>query len=262
MLKHYKFYILLICLITFSSASLNVIAYSGIATKAAYYIISPFLKTKKVLRNDEIIRLSELSNQKNGTVLVGKELAKKQLSDAELSDAFIRIAIHQKKITRPEANQMYANLNNVSGFRTTLRKVIGNSQNKTAGHLNELKIANNASSQGYTIKGIGVKFDDGIKPKPSDIDVIISKNNKTYIIEAKDYAPDTKIKIINYRADLVTLIQYKKINPKQNHTPVFSYTNYPRDEEYIYRLQKEAEKHNVQLIFGSPKEQIIKISLL
>jgi len=122
MLKQNKLKILLVFFVVLATFTSITLAYTGTVTKATINIIKPFLKSKKALSNEEVIRLSKLSNKTNGTVKVGNELAKRQLSNAELEDVYIRIAIHQNKIPRSEAEQMFVNLNNVPGFRTTLRK--------------------------------------------------------------------------------------------------------------------------------------------
>ncbi len=68
-------------------------AFFGFSTKA----ISAISKNVKVLAEDEIIRLSKLSDEIQGTKKVGKELGKLNLPDDVLEDVFIRIAIYQKK---------------------------------------------------------------------------------------------------------------------------------------------------------------------
>lgn len=156
--------------------------------------------------DSEIIRLSKLSDELIGTTKVGKELGRLNLPHDALEDTFIRIAIHQGKITRKEAEGMYERLSGVLGFRTTLRKVIGNSPTKTNGHLNELKIADKASSNGFIVLGIGEKFYDGLKKAATDIDIVLQKGSKTYAIEAKSFSSTTRYPMDKYRSDRKSVV--------------------------------------------------------
>jgi len=225
--------------------------------------IAKITKSKKALPDDEIIRLSKLTGELKGTNKVGQQLGKLKLSNEVLEDTYIRIAIFQGKITRREAESMYVSLGGVPGFRSTLRKVIGNNSSKTIGHLNELKIAETASRNGFKVSGIGEKFIDGIKKAPTDIDIMLKKGGKTFAIEAKAYSSTTKMPIDKYRADLDTLVKYKN---KHKHlddvVPIFTFTNKPNDLQYMKILQHEADKRGVYLIFGNSLEQIEQTKML
>jgi len=231
-------------------------------------IINPLLKFEKLyninkiyighsLPNSEITRLSLLSTKQ-----IGIELGKRKLSKNALEDVYVRIAIEQKKISRVEAEEFYKHLHGVDGFRSTLSKVVGKSPQKTAGHLNELKIANVASRNGFKTVGIGVKYQDGLKKAPTDIDIILKKDSKTFIIEAKDYSSTTKLPLDKYRADLDTLNVYKKEHNTERVIAIFSITNKPKDEKYLKLLKKEAKRRNVELIFGTPSQQTVQINQL
>jgi len=233
---------------------------SNVVTKSGIMLVK-ISHHSKALSESEIIRLSKLSDELKGTKKVGQELAKMNLPNEVLEDTFMRIAIHQRKISRHEAEEMFARLNSTPGFRSTLRKVIGNSKNKTAGHLNELKIANQGSQHGFKVVSIGEKFSDGLKRSPTDIDIVFKKNGKIFAIEAKDYQASNKLDLIKYKGDLDTLVQYQK-KSKGKVIPVFSITNKPTDPRYLKRLQYEADKRGVQLIFGRPTSQVEKIKLL
>ncbi len=223
-------------------------------------IISALTKSSKALPEEEIIRLSKLSDEVGGTAKIGKELGKLNLPNEILEDAFMRIAIYQNKISRTEADEMFSKLSQTEGFRTTLRKIIGNSDIVTAGHLNELRIANIAASHGFKVISIGAKFDDPAKKALTDIDLILQKGNKTFIVEAKHYAETSKIPLDHYRADLDTLIAYK--GKDSNMIPIFTFTNKPTDPQYLKSLQSEADKRGVQLIFGEAQETITQIKML
>lgn len=225
-------------------------------------VIEAIVKHSKALPDSEVIKLSKLSDEKIGTKKVGKYLGAKKLPNEVLEDTYVRIAIHQKKITRVEAEEFYKHLSGVDGFRTTLRKTIGNSSQKTAGHLNELKIANSAAKNNFKVLGIGEKYKDGLKQASTDIDIVLKKDNKTFIIEAKDYQITTKLPMIKYRADLATLSAYKLEHKNATVVPIFSITNKPMDKKYLKLLKKEAKRRNIELIFGTPSQQMVQINQL
>ena len=192
---------------------------------------------------------------------LGQHLGKFKLSNKILEDIYIRIAIYKKIITREAAQGIFVRLSSVSGFRTTLKKIIGDNPAGTKGHLNELQIANNASIAGFKVLGIGEKFKDPAKKAPTDIDIVFKKANRTFIIEAKAYNK-TKINKINYRADLNTLITYQKQHKNSDIVPIFSFTEKPQDLAYFKFLNNEAKKNGVELIFGNPSAQIEQIKML
>lgn len=235
-------------------------AFWGFAAKSAH-TISKISHSSKALPDEEIIRFSKLSDETKGTTKVGKELGKLNLPNEVLEDTYIRIAIHQNKITRIEAEGMFSRLSDTPGFRSTLRKITGNNDAGTAGHLNELKIADAASMHGFKVLGIGEKFVDGSKKAPTDIDIILEKGRNVFAIEAKGYAPTTRIPLDKYRADLDTLVMYKSKH-LNDVIPIFAITNEPNDPRYLTLLKHEAIKRDVQLIFGAPQELVGKIKLL
>lgn len=235
-------------------------AFLGEATKTGL-MIARIAKTMKALPDDEIIKLSKLSDKVRGTEQIGDKLGKLDLPNEVLEDTFIRIAVYQRTIARTEAEGMYSRLSGVPGFRSTLRKIIGNNDAGTIGHLNELRIADTASVNGFKVLGVGEKFVDGVKKAPTDIDILLEKGHKAFAIEAKNYAATTKIPMDRYRADLDTLILYQKQNAKQV-IPIFAFTNKPTDPTYLKLLQIEADKRKVQLIFGDPQALLEQIKVL
>ena len=236
------------------------LAFWGSLFKKSPSIIAKLSKSSKALPDDEIIKLSKLSDEANGPAKVGKHLGKLNLPNDVLEDTFMRIAIYQRKVTRTEAEGMFVRLGETPGFRSTLRKIIGNNVAVTTGHLNELRIADVASQNGFKALGIGEKFIDRLKRAPTDIDVILERGGKRFAIEAKHYAPTNPIPMDRYRADLDTLVEYKKTDSQQV-IPIFTMTNKPTGR-HLQRLEHEANQRGVQLIFGTPQEQIEKIKVL
>lgn len=218
--------------------------------------LSPLIKKGCTLSMDEIVKLSKLSDEAMGTKKVGRSLGRLNLPNDVLEDTYLRIAIHQNKLSRSEADGIMRRLNGTHGLRSTLSKIIGNSSQKTAGHLNELRIADSASKKGFKVKSIGMKYSDGIKKAPTDIDIVLHHQNVKYIVEAKDYAANTKLPIDKFRADMDTLIAYQKMHPDKKIIPIFSITKIPQDKNSLKLLQKEAERRGVELIAGTPSQQV------
>ncbi len=235
-------------------------AFWGSLFKKSPSLIAKLAKSSKTLPDDEIIRLSKLSDEANGLAKVGKELGKLNLPNEVLEDTFMRIALHQEKVTRKEAERMFARLGDIPGFRSTLRKIIGNNPAVTKGHLNELRIADSASMNGFKVLEIGEKFADGLKKAPTDIDVVLERGSTRFAIEAKDYAPGRHIPMDQYRADLDTLVKYKKTNSQQV-IPIFAMTNKP-DGRHLKILESEANKRGVELIFGKSQVLVEQMKIL
>ena len=215
--------------------------------------IRPIVNIAGALSSKKIRGLIELSNEK-----VGKTLGKLKLPDELLEDTYLRIAIGQGRIPRKEAAEMYRNLSGVPGFRTTLSKITGDNPLATKGHLNELRIANEASRKGFSVSAIGKRFNDGVR-RNTDIDIILEKGGKSFIIQAKD-SKDFK-DMIQFRSGMETLVQYKK-QSGGNTTPVFTITNRPTNPDRIRQMQGEADRQGVQLIFGNPSDQILQLNML
>ena len=212
---------------------------------------------------DEVIDyLSNLAREPKGAEKVGKFLAKEFLTDEGREEALLRIAVRNRVISEDEAMGLFSRLSGVNGFRSTLRKVIGNKQPKAQGHLNELRVADRASQHGFSIRGIGERFDDGIKNHPTDIDVVVEKNGKIFALEAKDYTSTSRIPLDQFRADMDTLVVYQSRKQPSKVIPVFSITRRPAHERDWKVLQNEAAKRGINLIVGSPDEQAIILNFL
>ncbi len=238
-------------------------AFWGFSKKIGKTAIKSAVKLGKIegaLPEKKIAELAKMINVSGDIKKVGKILGDMKLSDDILEDTYVRIILHQKKITKTETETFFSNLRGVKGFRTTLRKVAGISDVKTAGHLNEIRIANNASKNGFEVISIGEIFQDGIK-RITDIDILIKKNGKIFPIEAKAYSQNTMIPLDKFRADMDTLVSYKKQHGK-NIIPIFSITHPPNNPVSKKLLEKEAERKGIQLIYGNPQEQIHLINQL
>lgn len=237
-------------------------AFLGLSVKSSSAVISSFIKHQKSLSDEEIVRLSNIAKQSGGTKIVGKELGNLNLPKDVLEDIYMRIAVHQSKLSRKEAENMFSRLHGTSGFRSTLSKIIGASSIKSSGHLYELRIADMASQHGAKVKGIGERFDDGIKQGVTDIDVLLELKGRPIAIEAKDYLPTTAIPLDKFRGDLISLSQYAKSQSPSKVITAFTMSNKPNDALSLRILEKEAEKHGVELLFGTPEQLVIQLKQL
>jgi len=236
---------------------------------AAKQLIAPLIKHSKTLKNEEIEALAARAAETGGLREVDKELGGMKLPEEVLEDTYMRIALYKSSnlppgtgLSRTEAEGMMSRLSRTQGFRATIRKIAGNNPKQRAGHLNELRIADIAVQYRYTVKGIGISFNDGLKKMPTDIDVLLEKNGKTIAVEAKNYLPETPVPLDKFRADMDSLIAFKNLNASSDVLPVFSITKRPANPDIWFRLKQAAKQRNVQLIVGSPSEQLILIERL
>jgi hypothetical protein len=224
--------------------------------------LAPLVKHALTLTEEAIEGLARIASKPGGSKEVGKKLGQMQLPEAVLSDTYARVAIAQGKLERQEAQQMINSLGDVQGFRSTMSKVVGASDVKTTGHLSELRIAHSAHERGFEVRGIGVSFNDSKKGAPTDIDVLLERGGRVVAIEAKDYAAQTRIDMVSFRADMDTLVEYVRQSRDQKVIPVFSITHEPAEPRDFALLRKEAKRRDVELIVGSPQEQARLIAQL
>lgn len=255
-MKHLKVLIIL--------AFFNIYAfsYSGFLTKNIAQQISKIGTSNFSLSNEDIIKLSKLSDNKQGTQHIKKYIGNLNLPQSAREDLYLRIAIFQNKLSREEAISMMNNLKGVDGFDSSLSKIIGNNPQGVIGHLNEIRIANEGAKLGLTPIAIGKKFDDGTKKSLTDIDILLRKNNKDILIEAKNYQATTKMPLDKFRGDLDTLNIYGNNISKGKSIKVFSFTNKPDNLDLLRQYEFWAKQKGVQLIFGTPQEQIEQIKML
>lgn len=238
----------------------NVHAFVAASTK----VLAPLSRNAQALAEDEILKLAKMIKGRDDVGRVKKIIGQKNLPNEALEDAFTRIAIARGALQRQEAESMFKNLHGVNGFRSTISKTIGMNPGGTRGHLNELRIANAAADRGFKIEGIGLKYNDGLKKGDTDLDVLISKNGKRFAIEAKDYDDINFAKLSDVmQPDMDSLVAYKRMSPYPDKThPIFTVTHRPSDPNVEARMEKEAARRGVELIFGSPEEQLMQLETL
>ncbi len=201
-----------------------------------------------------------LATKPAGVKRVGEKLGKLNLSNDILEDTWMRIAVHQGKITRTDAQEMFERLSGVPGFGATLRKICGSNTSGTTGHLNELVIAQTAVKHGFEARAIGMKFNDPAKSAETDIDVVLGHHGTIFAIEAKKYSTRS-LPMDSFRADMDTLVEFRKSNEISGNgrvIPVFSMSQVPQGFNHRI-LEHEARKRDVQLVIGTPEEQVLRI---
>jgi len=216
----------------------------------------------KVLQHKTIIELARDSEKIGGTEKVGKRLGKLNLPNEVLEDIYARILIAQNRVSRSEAEGWMHRLSGIDGFRATMRKCSSANMAGFVGHVNEIRIADNAVMNSFSIKGIGVPFKDPLKKGMTDIDVILVKGRREYVVEAKSYTSTTPIPLDVFRADMATLVEYRKANPSKDMRAVFQITEMPSDPNMRRLIEEAAKYYNVELIYGDPAGLIEQIKLL
>lgn len=215
------------------------------------------------LPSSKIDDLTELINKKGAGGLddVGKLLGKLRLSDEALEDTYMRISLKQGKFNKREANEIFSNLSGITGFRKTIRVAASSHSITSKGALHEIRLANYAVVNKFEVIGIRHPFSDGLKKAPTDIDLILKKNNSVFALELKDYSSTTQIPLDKFRADMDSLVKFKLAQPEQTHL-IFSVTNKPQNVVTQKLLNSEAKKRGIELIYGSSDEQIHLINQL
>lgn len=218
-------------------------------------------KVTGALPEEKIVELSRMIKKAGDVQDVNKILGRMNLADEILEDAFVRIAIYNNRISKIEGEKIFVNLRRTEGFRSTLSKINGVNPLQLKGHLNELRIANNAAENGFDVLAIGKKFDDSIKRNLTDMDIIIKKNNKIFAVEAKDWEQILPDNLITIRKDMDSLVSYKQ-NIDKNTNMIFSFTNKPTDPSVAKIIEAEANKRGINIIYGDPESQIYQIDML
>lgn len=191
-----------------------------------------------------------------GAKAVGTELAQyaakvpNNVRDEFLESTYLRVLVEQGRLTPGKAEELFANLAKVPGFRSSLSKMCGMSDAKAVGHGYEVMLASSLKKKGYKIIEIGQRYDDGIKAAATDIDLVTSKGGNKYIFELKNYQPSNidHNSVINFRADMQSLNSYASKNPGTK--SFFVISNKPADPNIEKLLEAHAKAQNVKIIYG------------
>jgi len=108
---------------------------------------------------------------------------------------------------------------------------------------------------------IGRSFTAGNK-QWTDIDLVLEKNGRTFLVEAKDYTSTAQLNLVNISGDMQTLSEYAKSMPELRTVLVFTVSNIPQNSRTLTLLIAEAKRRNIELIFGNPAQQAIRLNAL
>jgi len=264
MKKYLPILFLLYAIIFFLSITLSENSSAFLGWKTGVKTVGKIIKLGKsegALPEKKIIELAEKIRVRGDVSDVRKMIGRMNLPDGVAADTFMRIAVHNKRLTRAEAEKMFVNLRRTKGFRAALSKINGVSPLQRKGHLNELRIANHGSENGFKVLAIGKKFDDGIKKNLTDIDVLFKKKNKTFAVEAKNWRNVVTGNLIEIRKDMDSLVAYKR-KADSDANLIFTFRNKPSDPKVKRMIDMEARKRGIEVIYGDPASVIYQIDQL
>lgn len=221
---------------------------------------SPFFKA--ALPAHKIEEFARIAMKPGGTKIVRDEIGKMNLPEEVIEDAFARILVYQNRVERTEADGWMRRLSGTPGFKGAMSKSMGASEANTIGHLNEVRIADSAAQANFKVHGIGVRFKDPNKKGDTDIDVLLERNGKLFAIEAKAYPADAAIPMDTFRADLLTLAEFRKANSQRQVIPVFAITNKQANPDIWKLLEHAAKGHSVELLAGDADMVVNQLPLL
>ena len=184
-------------------------------------------------------------------------IGKLRLSQEALEHTYLSILISQHKISAKAAEELFKNLKGVPGFVSTMKKASSSNLAQQMGHLFELKLANEAHKQGFSVLGIGTKFRDVAKKGLTDMDLLLERGGKKFFIEAKNY-PDVGWEALPlFRKDMESLVHAKEVFGQAERCFIIS--NRPSNPNIVAALKAAAEKNGVKLIFGAAEKAVSQV---
>lgn len=197
--------------------------------------------------------------------IIGKCISKMNLPTAEreliLNDAYLRIAAKAGRLTGEEADDAFRLLRDAEGLHALIRKCCSSSPSQAAGHLFEFRQALSFQKQGFDVLGLGVKYSDGLKHAQTDLDLLIRKGNRLFLVESKHYksavpAPDM------IRADADSLISLRtclegELGDSAKVTPVFTFVAQPGK-----LLGKQLEAKGIPYFVGESDDLVATMAAL
>ncbi len=267
MVKSAKYLLWLLMLATFFIAPYSIIQQAQAFSPANGKAVITFLKSsspyfKAALPAEKVQEFARITMKPGGTKVVSDEIGKMNLPDEVIEDTFARILVVQGRVQHSEADGWMSRLSGVRGFRGAMSKSMGASEANTIGHLNEVRIADSAAQANFKVHGIGVRFKDPHKKGETDIDVLLERNGRQFAIEAKAYPADAAIPMDSFRADMLSLAEYRRAMTPKKVVPVFAITNKPANPDVWELLEHAAKDHQVEPLVGSPDELVHQLPLL
>lgn len=184
-------------------------------------------------------------------------IGKLKLSQEALEHTYLGILISQQKISPKAAEELFKNLKGVPGFVSTMKKASSCNPAQQMGHLFELKLANEARKQGFSVLGIGTKFRDVAKKGLTDMDLLLERGGKKFFIEAKNYPDADWVSLPLFRRDMESLVHAKEVFGQAER--FFIISNRPSNPNVVAALKAAAEKNGVKLVFGSAESAVSQV---
>lgn len=181
--------------------------------------------------------------------------------DLLLNDAYLRIAQKAGRISAEEADDAFRLLKDADGLHALVRKCCTMNVNQAAGHLYELKQAVAFEKNGFKVVGLGIKYSDGIKSAQTDLDLLVRKGNRLFLVESKHYTSGTGIPDV-IRADADSLINLKaflgtELGGSAKITPIFTFVTEPSP-----LLAKQLEMKGISYLVGESSEVVEALSAI
>jgi Holliday junction resolvase-like predicted endonuclease len=238
--------------------SLDAFAFSG-----ARHLIRPMAKLAGALPDTKVISYADRIVDTGDLTRVRAEIESLGLSREALGDLYTRIAIRKGLLTRDEAEALYRNLNKVDGYSATLAKTLGVSQAQRVGHLSELRHAMALKQDGVQVIAIGRQFNDHIKMRPTDIDLLAKQGRVVAAVELKAYTSADMFRLTEVAPkDMASIRVFcqTRLEPSRC-VPVFAVSEQPGAQMDNW-LQKNATANGVELVYGTGTRFSEQISTL
>lgn len=195
--------------------------------------------------------------------IIGEIFKRQKLAARErallLNDAYLRIAQKAGRITAEDADDAFRLLKDSEGLHALVRKCCTKNVNQAAGHLYEFQQAVAFARKGFKVVGVGLKYFDGIKSAKTDLDLLVKKGNRIFLIESKHYTFGTGIPDV-IRADADSLIKLKdclgrELGGSASITPLFTFVVEPRP-----LLAKQLQMKGIPYFVGESEDVVAALS--
>ncbi len=212
----------------------------------------------------------QLKSMKPGSLEeVGKTLGKilnnpgltPKARDLILNDAYLRLAQKVGRISAEEADDAFRLLKDADGLHALVRKCCSMNPSQAAGHLFEFRQALSFEKKGFNVLGVGIKYSDGLKAAQTDLDLLVRKGDRLFLVESKHYttglgAPDV------IRADADSLINLKaflgtELGGSTKITPIFTFVSEPSK-----LLAKQLQAKGIPYFVGESDELVAALAAL
>lgn len=214
--------------------------------------------TRKAARSVALLSASQIDDLAGLPVKqAAQAIGKLKLSQETLERTYLSILISQGKISAKAAEELFKNLKGVPGFVSTMKKASSINPAQQMGHLFELKLANEARKQGFSVLGIGTKFRDFAKKGLTDMDLLLERGGRKVFIEAKNYPDVDWVSLPLFRRDMESLVHAKEVFGQAERCFIIS--NLPSNPNIVAALKAAAEKNGVKLVFGSAESAVSQV---